>query len=409
MKKILYFIISVCLVFVFTNVSFAGKFEKTGEYYRYYDDNGNVVYDQFVDVDRNKYYVTEDGYAAFNSWVNKDSKYYYAGNNGILYADGIKEIDGYKYYFNTEGELQKGWIEDYTYYGDLDDGILVTGFQELDIPSDMYTESSKEKIGWFYFDSDTCKKYYAKDESYVSKMVGSKRYCFDQNGILRTGWRRIKETVPAMKGYMYFQEEASEEFKYGEAITDTWYAVEPPSDVVPNGEVKYFYFNGQGVPRCAQEGKFVKVRINEKTYLFNEYGYAVYGIREVGGIYYYFGNSADDCSMRTGLIKGDVDGSGEPASYYFLDDGSGYSGVYNNKLYYNGKLQCASSEQKYAAIKVKGVVRLVNTSGTVMKNKKKVKDGDGCAWSTNSSGTITYKDDDAAETEPTSPEVNTEN
>lgn len=408
MKKLFYIILNSIFIMMFANVCFAGSVEKTGEYYRYYDDGGAVVYDQFVEVDRQKYYVTSDGYVAFNSWVNKDDKFYYAGNNGVLYTDGVKEIEGYKYYFNTEGELQKGWIEDYTYYAEPDDGILTTGFQELDIPHDMYTEG-KEKTGWFYFDSSTCKKYFSKDEPYVCKTIGNSKYCFDQNGILRTGWRLIKETKPVMRGYMYFKEdETTDGFKFGEAITNTWFAIEPPADVAPTSEVRYFYFNGQGVPRCAQEGSFVKARINDKTYLFNEYGYAVYGVHVIDNEYYYFGGSVSDCSMRTGVIKSDVDMSGDDASYYFQNDGIGFSGVYQNKLYYKGKIQKADSEQKYAAIRVKNVTRLVNAAGTVMKNRKKVKDGDGCEWSTDSSGIITYREDGAGESDPVPPEISTD-
>lgn len=397
------------MLFIISSISFAGSFEKSGEYYRYFEDDGSVAYDKIVEVERQKYYVNSDGYASFNSWVDKDGKKYYADNKGILFSDGVKEIDGYKYYFNDEGELQKGWINDYMYYADDDAGYLLSGFQELLIPSDMITEVDKEKSAWFYFDTVSCKKYFAENDAYICKTVGTSKYCFDQNGIIRTGWRLIKDTTPVMKGYMYFKEETDNDFKYGEAITDSWYAIEPPTEILPNAQVRYFYFNGQGVPRCAPQGKLSKVRLNEKTYLFNEYGFAVYGIHVVDNEYYYFGDGVNNCSMKTGLLNYDVDGSGDGASYYFEDEGRGYSGVYKNKLYYKGKLQMASEEQKYAAITVGGLTRLVNTSGQVMKSKKKIKDGDGCAWSTGSGGIVTYRDDDASDTPPMPPELSGDN
>lgn len=409
MKKIVFTICEICLMIVISATCFAGRFEKSGEYYRYFEDDGSVAYDKFVEVDRQKYYVNSDGYASFNSWVNKDGKFYYAGNDGVLYCDGIKEIEGYKYYFNSECELQKGWIDDYMYYADDDDGMLLNGFQELEIPKDMPTEYTGEKFAWFYFDTNSCKKYYSQNEPYICKTIGTSKYCFDQNGIVRTGWRLIKETIPVMKGYMYFTEETNNDFKYGEAVVNTWYSIEPPVDVIPNGQVRYFYFNGQGVPRCAPEGKFSKVRLNDKTYLFNEYGYAIYGIKEVENEYYYFGDSVNNCSMKTGLINKDVDGSGDVNSYYFEDEGRGYTGVYKNRLYYKGKLQVATPEQKYAGIQIGDMIRLVNTSGTVMKNKKKVKDGDGCAWSTNSGGVVTTHDDDATIIPAAPPELSGDN
>ena len=405
MKKSILFVLSLCFILMSASLAFAGRFEKSGEYFRYFEDDGSVAYDKFVEQDRNKYYVNSDGYVVFNSWVEKDGKFYYAGKEGKIYLDGVYDIDEYKYYLNSEGEMQKGWCDDYKYYGDLEDGYLVNGFQELDIPKDFSTEVAKERTAWFYFDSNTYKRVFADSDSYICKTVGNRKYCFDQNGILRTGWRQIKETTPVMKGYMYFVEDTTDEFKFGEAVTNTWYAVEPPVDVVPSSEVRYFYFNGQGQPRTAQEGKLSKVRLGDKTYLFNEYGYAVYGMHEVNGEYYFFGTDVTDCSMKVGAITANIDGTNDGAAFFFENDGQGLTGVRNNKLYYKGKLQKADAEQKYVAFKIGNVAYLVNTSGTIQKNKKKVKDTNGSAWSTNSSGIVTSKDVDADYTEPVAPDL----
>lgn len=405
MKKLVLFTINFCLVLALSNVAFAARFEKSGEYYRYFEDDGSVARDKIVEVDRKKYYLNDEGYAVFNSWVEKDGEMYYAGDDAAFKTNGVYQVDAYKYYLDEEGRLQKGWCDDYLYYGDLEDGFLVNGFQELEIPKDWPTEGKKEKVGWFYFDTETNKRVFSENNAYICKMIGTKRYCFDQNGIIRTGWRQIKETTPVMKGWMYFVDDTDDNFKFGEAVTDTWYAVEPPGEVIPSSEVRYFYFNGQGVPRTAPEGKYQKVRLGEKTYLFNEYGYAVYGVHEVNGDYYYFGPSVQDCSMKTGQINKDIDYSGDTASFYFEGDGKGITGVRNNKLYYKGKLQTAGREQKYAGVEVEGRVYLVNTSGTVMKNKKKIKDGDGYWWTTNSAGIVTAKEDVANYMPPTPPSL----
>lgn len=407
MKKVFLLLMNVCFVFALTNLCFAGRFEQTGEYYRYFEDDGSVARNQIIEYDRKTYYVNEEGYVVFNSWVNYDDEMYYAGDDGTFKTDGVYVVEGYKYYLDSTGKLRKGWCgEDDIYYGDLEDGFLVNGFQELEIPKSWATEVDKERTGWFYFDTRTNKRVYAEDDPYVSKIIGNRRYCFDQNGIMRTGWRLMKDTEPAMKGWMYFVEDTTDEFKFGEAVTDTWYAVEPPTEVLPNKDVRYFYFNGQGQPRTAPVGKYQRVRLGEKTYLFNEYGYAVYGIHEVNGDYYYFGPDVQDCSMKTGYINRNIDGSNDGASFYFEGDGRGITGIYNNKLYYKGKLQRASIEQKYAGINVgDNRVYLVNTSGVILKNKKKIKDGDGSKWSSNSSGLVTYKDEEADYTPAEAPEL----
>ena len=407
MKKLFLFVLNLSFIFTLTNLCFAGRFEKSGEYYRYFEDDGSVARNQIVEVDRKQYFVNDEGYAVFNSWAEVNGDMYYAGNDGVFKTDGVYEIEGYKYYLDTTGKLQKGWCgSDYLYYGDLEDGFLINGFQELEIPKGWATEDEKERVAWFYFDVNTYKRVYSEDDPYITKIVGGRRYCFDQNGIMRTGWRLIKDTEPVMKGWMYFVEDTTDEFKFGEAVTDTWYAVEPPTEVLPSMDVRYFYFNGQGQPRTAQVGKYQKVRLGEKTYLFNEYGYAVYGVHEINGDYYYFGPSTQDCSMKTGYINKDVDGTNDGSSFYFEGDGKGITGIYSNKLYYKGKLQRATSEQKYAAIEVgNNRVYLVNSSGNVVKNRKKIKDGDGCAWSTNSSGIVTYKDEDGDYVKAEPPEL----
>ena len=190
MKKLVMFVTGFYFVLAIINTSFAGRIEKVGEYYRYFDDNGSVARNEIVEVDRKKYYFNDEGYAVFNSWVEYNDNMYYANNEAVLETDGVYDIEGYKYYLDSEGKLKKGWSDDYLYYGDLEDGYLLNGFQELEIPKDWATES-QEKTGWFYFDTNTCKRVFANDDPYICKMVGNKRYCFDQNGIIRTGWRLI--------------------------------------------------------------------------------------------------------------------------------------------------------------------------------------------------------------------------
>ena len=58
---------------------------------------------------------------------------------------------------------------------------------------------------------------------------------------------------------------------------------------------------------------------------------------------YYFGNYPQS-SMLTG--KYNITEGGVPWPYYFNSTGKGYTGVYDNYLYYMGKLQKADSGSK---------------------------------------------------------------
>ena len=390
MNKIKLSIVFVLFTITISNIIYADGWENTddGKKYKY---NGEYIKGQIIRDGMDLYYMDENGILVKNDWIDYKNNWYYANSNGLLYRGNKYIIKNKEYFFNDEGKMLTGWIDD-TYYAN-EDGSLVTGFQDLVYPKEWLVDREQEKDneGWFYFGGDY-KKIAAETDFYVVRVIGDDRYCFDQNGIMRTGWRQIKETNPPMAGYMYFSETETDKFKYGTAISNTWFAIDPPDEIMAGGIVRYFYFTPTGYLKCAKSGEYLKLKINTKTYLFNEYGYAVYGIKFVDNEYYYFGNSDADCSMRTGKYTLQ-DSIGNRYNYYFKDSGEGYTGIYQNKLYYKGLLQTAGEYTKYEAYRVDGTVRLVNESGTIMKNKKLVRDSSGVLWSTNGTGIVTYTDE----------------
>ena len=170
--------------------------------------------------------------------------------------------------------------------------------------------------------------------------------------------------------------------------------------------MEWFYFNSKGVPEVGPAKGSAKTsdlkRINGYTHLFNEYGTPVYGVQKVytnSSEYtaYYFGNYPQS-SMLTG--KYNITEGGVSWPYYFNSTGKGYTGVYDNYLYYMGKLQKADSGSKYEVFSVpngnsyKNYV--VNTSGKIAKNTT-VKDSNGVKYKTNSSGILTKEDDESVD------------
>ena len=76
MKKFVLFTLSISFIFTLSLVSFAGKFEQVGEYYRYFEDDGSVAREKMVSLNGDRYYINSDGYVVFNSWITQDDKYY---------------------------------------------------------------------------------------------------------------------------------------------------------------------------------------------------------------------------------------------------------------------------------------------------------------------------------------------
>ena len=405
----------------------------------YYDSNGNKVYNEWKKgADGQWRYLNGEGYMAVNAWADSDyyvdsngimvtdkwlkttsdggeEEWYYFGSSGKTIDDTWKKINDKWYHFDGNGRMETGWILDDMYYTG-DDGVMRTGWQKL-YPPDNYEEDSNKVIPgaeggtldygedgqyWYYFGTNG-KKYVPSDGNdngdYGTRKIDGIYYCFDDDGILQMGWKNVRGSSDSIKDYMYFGSDGKA--KIG------WYSIEPPEDLEGyDGDVEWFYFNSKGVPETGPAKGSAKTsdlkRINSNTYLFNEYGVPVYGIQKVytsGGEYtaYYFGTYA-----QSSMLKGkyNITEGGVSWPYYFNSTGRGYTGVYDNYLYYMGKLQKADSGSKYEVYSIpsgnsfKNYV--VNTSGKIAKNTT-VKDSNGTKYKTNSGGILVKEDDESVD------------
>lgn len=131
---------------------------------RYYE-NGELVTNQFRDIDGNTYYFNEYGY--------KQTGSLYHGNDC--------------YYFDSNGVMQKNYFYGNQYFGDKGKAIK-NDWQYVD------------GYGWMYFD-DYGYNYHAwEDEGYVSYYIDGEYYLFDVRGVMQTN----KEF-----GYKYYGEDGN--------------------------------------------------------------------------------------------------------------------------------------------------------------------------------------------------------
>jgi len=357
-------------------------------------------------------YVQDSGTVVTNSWIKANSNnqviWYYAKQDGTLTKSSWQTINGYKYYFDESGVMQTGWIDEYNYYCDPNSGAAVTGWKYLPIPDDYayyYSDNSNYSAGsyaWFFFNTSSCRKYYAESENVTVKNINGIKYGFDENGVMQLGWSKVKDTSPEIAGYMYFAEKTDSNFKQGQQIAGTWYTIVGPMESsstgsydkdLATGDVEYFYFKSNGYPAAATNAGYTVQTVNSKKYLFDERANPVYGM-QIGylessseGSYYYCGSSKSDCSVKTGRFSM-TEADGDRITFYAQSNGKGYTGVKDGYLYYNGKLQCAESDSKYMICTVNSKDYVISTSGSVQKNKTKLKDADGNKVSTNSDGTL---------------------
>lgn len=382
--------------------------------WRYLDGSGMMATNAWVDND--DYYVDASGIMVSNKWLqvansekNGGYDWYYFTNTGKCVKGKWEKLDNKWYYFDDTGVMLTGWILDDMYYCGAD-GVMLTGWQKLDPPDgaddDEYSNSpmdSETDDGkkWYYF-STNGKKALPDDngENIKQKKINGVYYCLDETGAMQTGWVCVTgEESDDISEYRYI--DSSGKVRVG------WYSIQPPENLQSqyDHEVEWFYFNNKGIPKVGPDKGNASssdlVKLNGHTYLFNEKGVPVYGLQKlnIGGgdeeyTAYYFGTRAQS-SMLTGKQR--IDEGGVTCQYYFTSTGRGYTGVYDNYLYYLGKLQKADSGSRYEVISIpngdgyKNYV--VNSSGRIAKGTT-VKDRDGVKYKTNSGGILIREDDE---------------
>ena len=377
--------------------------------YRYLDSSGYIAVSTWID---DEYYVGSDGIMVTDSWLREDCSsetdsgiaWYYFDSRGQAVKEGWKKIDDVWYYFDDVGVMQTGWVDENQYYTN-ENGQMLTGWQLLDPPEDVsYDEDDEEEYDpftqadndgkyWYYFKSNGRKVTPDEDSGneYGTVRIDGDYYCMNSDGAMQYGWKNV-EGGSSITSYKYFKSD-------GKMVTG-WYSLAAPRGIDDSSDdTHWYYFNSKGVPKADEDGIPTKdelLTINGKTYLFNNVGNPVYGLRKVylgesedesNYTSYYFGEDDNDCWAHSGKIKVEED-SGEENTYYFTSAGRGFTGIKDNYLYYVGKLQVAQND-KYELINVPGkdYAVMVNSSGKVMKSTT-VKNSDDIKYKTNSSGQV---------------------
>ena len=377
--------------------------KKDGDWY-YLNEDGHVARSTMVD----EYYVNETGRRVYNQWITvanddewddeaPETFYYYYGKDGKSVVSKWHSIDDNWYYFNSDGYMETGKLEldGFTYYlGDEDDGVMKTGWIQLENES----EDPEEDLVWHYFDS---KGRMVKNQ--VDRKIDGHYYTFE-NGVLQTGWYKLPEQAaaaanaednaanenaaneagvatssnaaaaddtaaavsadaPAIASYQYYEADG----KRGNG----WYQMEGAPEISEEGETFIFYIKN-GRPYHASTG-IQTFNVDSKRFGFNTKGELQTGLQEVtleegGTANFYFGT---DGVMKTGkqtIYNEEID---ENQTWYFHTDGGskgrGFHGIRDNSIYRNGLRLDADRDLRYAPAELDGVSYLVNAAGRIQE------------------------------------------
>ncbi len=374
----------------------AGWSESGGQWYYYNDTSGKLVTSDWVQVDGKWYYVDKNGAMVTNrmiddsfyvkengelvkeAWMllpdrwSSEPAWRYFGDTGRIISEGWKDIDGSRYHF-TDGVMDTGWLElenDTYYLGSS--GAMTTGWKKLRAETEEWRES------WYYFDRN------GKQIKKSEKKIDGDTYVFDEDGRMLTGWVNPEDYSSSGDENLSTDEIDSLRFyRSGGARAEGW-----QERSTPDGEDEGWMFFKGGRPHSAGQGttkvgEYGMANVEGETYCFNEHGIMVTGLVEIeDGRKFYFDPSSG--KMRTGRVVINDDEHDHEVFYFSTtggvgSKGDGFTGVKGGVLYEDGNIVKAGEGMRYEKVTVDGNDYLVNERGGV-KNSGTVKDADGVKY-----------------------------
>lgn len=336
--------------------------------------------------------------------------FYFKGNGKKMADEDGKTINGKKYSFDKDGRMNVEWVNwdatpqiatvsspnyarGFRYYGSPEDGARITKgwFQVVPDSYLKLKDYDDDKSNWYYADKD------GKLVVLELKTISGKKYGFDKFGAM-------------LQGVMFLKLGADNKSIVAIQKSDT---SKVPDVVLPEAEESTDYTFDS--PYSFKQNVSSWEASGYKLYCFDR-----------------------DGSMQT--VKKSISLDGDLFTFLFKKSGSnkgtGKTGIDNKKYYQSGMLMAATKEEKYAVIKItkdnhsisyiqflttsefldwieaenditnekkyiedyhveqlvtqnKNIeYKLVDISGTIQKNKRKAKDGEGYCYEVSKNGTI---------------------
>ena len=314
------------------------------------------------------FYCDETGARVEGAWV-KDTKpgitdddadedefwYYLKKATGKPATGKQSNINGQIYLFNSEGQMQYGWVAESRATANNAKGYT-SDYYQLDEDDNKHAMDTADHDVYYCGD---------EDDGHAKK-----------NKWLKTWLPNDTNEEEDDKSWFWFDKNGK---LYRTGITST-----------ASNATKYKLEEGKLVVDKKSYG-VAKKKVNSKDYYFDANGVMLSKFYLIDDNMYYFGGS-DDGSMKTGSqsIK---DNTGDTYKFYFytkdqdstkyqtpdsqkLKKGAGVTGNQSNKLYYYGML-IQADDYKYQLATVNGKTFIVNSNGSIQHSSIDYKeDGD---------------------------------
>ena len=372
----------------------------------------------YFGADGKAYRDTKDGITISDIKTINGKKYLFDAEGYMLYGWLQKDA-------STLQSSDDAWSIANYYYGGFDDGSAQHGWVQLTV-----NDNGEDSTAWFYLDDN------GKITKNTKKTINGKTYYFQQDGRMIEDWSNATKTgspseLTAVQDGQATSSNIGTVYVNGDggARKNQWIWAVPSSkiDSTDNDNETYSWWYADN------SGKLVKDKIKKikgKVYAFDEVGRMLGGLQvgrpgafesgydantgytddtglrfastaTLGDIYYFSGDYEKDGSRKTGYQKVDFDD--DTYQMYFNNDGKAAKNYVSKikKYAQNGIILAANNDDSnYALVGVSATNAkevdasnpisyvnssainnslyankvLVNTAGTVMKNKFNLKD-----------------------------------
>lgn len=220
-------------------------------------------------------------------WVSDGGdNWMYVDKDGFYAMDTIKTSGDEKYYLDMNGNMVRDYLlEDYNdaiYYFD-DSGKMVKNTWVAVEPMQVYNQMENPPTIYLYYFGTNGKAYKA-DDGVVRKVIDGKKYLFNANGQMMSGWineagdrfNEYEDDTDPFNGYCYFAGDETDG-----VLREGWTAYEDGSveDRYYLKQTLWFYFrtNDNKKVQSENENDLKRKVINGKTYAFDDQGVMAMG------------------------------------------------------------------------------------------------------------------------------------
>ena len=340
--------------------------------------------------------VDEDANERTHGYSDDDEQdywFYFNSNGKKVTADegeeyATKTINGNKYAFDAQGVMVFEWADGFATDSATDGDATAAEWQYYNDRS-----AGNRAKGWFYeipneglnpgaYDDGKAKWYYAKNDGslYANeiKTINGKKYAFNAAGEMLSGLQAIKVVDDVIEDAVKIDEESEideyidmndadykgkgyEIYYFGDSSDGSMKLNSQNIDI--DGEIYNFYFVKSG----ENKGKGFGSETVKEEYTFYKNNQTNADTTELSLVY-------DDKAVYTKGMKVEADSD---LRYQVVDALTGQKYT---------RTQIRNSEYNKDH---KDYMLLINASGSIMKNKSSVKDGDDYYYSTNKYGVVT--------------------